>query len=223
MNTCIINYAKDGRENYEAGQERLRQSLVDVGYKGSLMLCNQVPVGCPEHSEVSHAFKAYLFKCAFECGFDLVLWLDASVVVQKPLGPVWDIIKGTGTLFNSNGDWRLNQWAGNTQLLAMGCPVVLAPQVLICCSAVVGLSAYDVRCQSIVSTMVNLVHVRGGVAYHGSTDATSPDFKEVRHDQNVFSWMAYQYKLLYHTGVACYDYSSYVKDATFVLTDMGGL
>jgi hypothetical protein len=223
MRTCVINYARDGRENYEAGQERLLQSLLDVGYYGAVDFRRSLPGGCPPHYEVSHAFKAYMFKEAFEAGFDLVLWLDASVVVQQPLDSVWETIRQTGSFFVANGDHTLDQWASDDQLGAMGCSVLWAPHVAICCSGVVGLNATFPDSQRIIRLMIKLVHKNGGVAYNGTDRATSSNFVEPRHDQNLFSWYAHTFGMKLYPKVACYENESGVEDAIFAFKSMGGL
>ena len=156
-------------------------------------------------------------------GYDLVLWLDASVVVRKSLDPIWKMIKETGTFFAQNFGYTLDEWAGDSQLLAMNCPIAMAPWVPVCQSGMVGLSAFDPRCQLIVQEMVSLAYRWHGLAYNGSDDGSSPAFKGVRHDQNIFSWLAHKYMMDMYQGVACYTGKIGIDDAVVEFKCMGDL
>ena len=89
MKRCIISYGKNGRENYEAALLRNEKQAkkftnVDLFYYKDLL-----PEGCPEHSEVPYAFKPYLFKKMFDEGYDQVIWVDSTIMLQKELGKLW--------------------------------------------------------------------------------------------------------------------------------------
>lgn len=189
MKRCIINFGKDGRERYEFGQQRLKESLVND--KSDQIFRTEYPEGCPPTSEVSHIFKAYMFKEAFDKGYDSVLWLDASVVVLKDIEYIWKCIEKDGHFFVNNPGCLQVHWASENQLEAMGCSVEEAERFCHCRSCVTGLRKDN---KHYIDWMLKLPPI----AYNGDAYSSSPLFKEPRHDQTIFSWIIHRDRLYKH-------------------------
>lgn len=189
MKRCIINFGKDGRENYSKGQQRLRESLVNE--KADLLFRTEYPEGCPPTEEVSHVFKMYMFKEAFDKGYDQVLWLDASAIVIKDLEYIWECIESDDYFFVENPETPQAMWASKNQLNSMGCSIKKAEHFTMCRSGIVGLSRkyrYDIN---------NFIQL-DPICYNGDDSSTSKIFREPRHDQVIFSWLIYSQRLYMH-------------------------
>jgi hypothetical protein len=90
-----------------AGQRRLmhavaKQETESHFYHGLL------PEGCPPHSEVPYAFKAYALKEQAK-DFDLLLWADACILPIRSLEPLWERIERDGYWMSNNG-WSNYEW-----------------------------------------------------------------------------------------------------------------
>lgn len=91
---CIINFAS-GR--YIKGQDRLRNSLLEVGFDGDLLTwTSENQIGAPLHKDNPYAFKIYCFDEALRQGYTKILWVDASIWAIKPLDPIWEGLKEHG-------------------------------------------------------------------------------------------------------------------------------
>ena len=187
---CIINFGKDGRENYSKGQRRLKKSIKeDV----DLIFRKTYPQGCPPTEEVSHVFKPFMFKEAFDKGYECVLWLDASAVVHQSLGYVWDSIEKDGYFFIDNPGCPEAMWASEDQLEAIGCSIEEAERFTMCRSGMVGLKNTPHN-RELIDWMINLP----AIAFNGGNESSSDLFEEVRHDQVIFSWIIHRDRLYKH-------------------------
>lgn len=91
---CIINLATG---HYIKGQQRLRQSLIDVGFKGDFFgYTHESQVGAPVHKSNPYAFKVYCFEEALRKGYKQILWVDASIWAIKSLDPIWAALNKRG-------------------------------------------------------------------------------------------------------------------------------
>jgi hypothetical protein len=100
---CILNAALG---SYYTGQARLVKSLQDVGYTGDKIFWrDQYPPGSPTHQQVPYAFKIYALLEARRQGYEVVLWLDASIWAIKNIEPVFRHIEERGHLFEVAGQW----------------------------------------------------------------------------------------------------------------------
>jgi hypothetical protein len=119
---CVVCLATGDEPRHPAGLERLRRSLVDVGFDGRVAGWppGSYPRGCPSHLEVPFAFKPYCLAQAREGGARWVLWIDASCVAVRPLDRVFAAIERDGYLLFRNPPWRVGQWASDLTLERFG-------------------------------------------------------------------------------------------------------
>lgn len=109
--SCIINFASSAH-NYRDGQERLKNSL-DKYAPGIdfLSWTDEKQIGSPLHIHVPYSFKPYAFEMARSRGYDVILWVDASIYAIKSLKPVFDYIEHNGCYFEKalpkfwTGEW----------------------------------------------------------------------------------------------------------------------
>ena len=115
---CAVNFADSGW--YLLGQARLRQSLIDHGFSGGVLLFQSADqLGCPPHSEVPYAFKAAAINRAVSAGYTTVLWCDASVWAVNPLDVLFEQIEQEGHVFFLNVGHNCAQWTSDACLAQM--------------------------------------------------------------------------------------------------------
>lgn len=101
MKHCIVNFSDSP---FKAGQDRLKQSLIDQKYMGDLILFNHHDeVGSKSHAEVPYQFKVYAIEKARQMGYDVVLYCDASIYAVKDIMPCIQSIIEKGYLMEHCG------------------------------------------------------------------------------------------------------------------------
>lgn len=99
---CIISCGIG--TGYAAGVDRLERSLQYNGWFGDILFWKDYPEGCPKHEgDGQYNFKVYAFNEAFEKGYKVVLWLDASIYAIKDPMPIMDYIVDNGLYFFKSG------------------------------------------------------------------------------------------------------------------------
>ena len=107
---CIISLGIDGPlpadhptvifQDFARGLRRLRHGLTQHGYRGEIITWDrEYPADSPTVAQAHCAFKPYCFAEARRRGHRYVLWLDASVVIKRPLAPLFERIARDGYLF----------------------------------------------------------------------------------------------------------------------------
>lgn len=125
---------------YPKGQDRLRESLGKVGFKGDFIgWKNAYPPGSPTHEQVNYGFKPYAINEAIIRGYDCVLLLDASCWAIRPLEPIFEEIEKTGYVFSDCG-WKLGQWCSDRALSKLGLTREYALTLRMISSGFVGLN-----------------------------------------------------------------------------------
>lgn len=109
-NKCIINFAT-GR--YIKGQDRLRNSLLEVRFDGDL-LCwtSEAQIGAPLHKDNPYAFKVYCFDEAIRLGYTQIVLVDASVWAVSDVTPIFDHIEREGYIMQEAGQ-HVGRWTND--------------------------------------------------------------------------------------------------------------
>jgi len=103
MKKCVINFSDGGGNGGGVGQQRLFDSLIWTGFKDPIFLWkDHKDLGCPSHKEVPYGFKPYALQRAYEEGFELVFWCDASVWAIKSTDSVFEYLQNHSHLFFYN-------------------------------------------------------------------------------------------------------------------------
>lgn len=119
MKTVLITFGHD-RSWYPAGMDRLCDSFRDNGYDGAYMrFTHESQLGCPAHTNVPYAFKAYALAKAYRDGFDRAIWADSSVKLVKPYSAISAILDHKGYMLFNNG-WNTGQWCADHALEKLG-------------------------------------------------------------------------------------------------------
>jgi len=108
MKHCIVNFANG---HFKKGQDRLVKSVQENNYQGDILTFDQYEqVGSSTHQEVPYQFKVYAIEKARQMGYDIVLYLDASIFAIKDVMPVIYHIIDNGHLMELCG-FSVGQWA----------------------------------------------------------------------------------------------------------------
>lgn len=100
----LISFASKGREDYRAGLCRLIDSAKEHWHGDYLMYSPDhdldsyrgvtIHKGWPKysltHEEMPYQFKIALIQEALEMGYERIVWLDSSIVINKPLDPLFE-------------------------------------------------------------------------------------------------------------------------------------
>ena len=182
---CIISCGIGA--GYAAGIDRLAQSLLFHGWLGDTIFWKDYPEGCPHHSGIGqYNFKVYAFNEAFNRGYKIVLWLDASFYAIKDPMPMMDYINDEGLYFFKSG-YPLSATA--TDELLMGRlreDFIDVPEFA---TGAVGININNPNGKSFFKSWESLMHSGyfGGSRNHNSRDSIHPLFKFSRQDQSAAS------------------------------------
>jgi hypothetical protein len=135
MKTIVITFGHD-RSWYPAGIARMQQSFRDNGYDGDFAAYNlESELGCPPHTEVPYAFKAYALSRAYTAGYDRVIWCDSSIKLIRPYSVVSERLDDKGYML-FNGRWNTGQWCSDAALETLKLDREAAfeiPHLMACC------------------------------------------------------------------------------------------
>ena len=228
MNTtkrCIISWATRGREDYPQGLKKLIPSLLKTntmeplgfiifcpdfeadefeGVKINRKIPDNFPI--PSHQAVPYGFKPWLFRLAFNGGFDQVLWCDSTIVCHKPLDPIWKIMEERGIFAADNPGCPMRVWTADDAMRKMGCPFekpedAMFNEIMACA---LGIDIRHPKSREAFSEWWDLCN--DGVTFAGREGSKRPEFRGHRHDQSAMSWLVEKYgiereaygRLLYH-------------------------
>lgn len=187
MSTCILNLAT-GPEKYRVGQKRLVESLRRFFRGGDIFAFqNEADVLAPPHSVVPYGFKPYAFLWAKQRGFDVVLWLDASVVAVAPLGELFHELKQRGHLMQQAGH-HVGRWANKYCLSYFGLTRQQVAKWLMYGDS--GLLGLDFRCPRSRVFLSRWKAAADSGAFNGS-------WEDHRHDMTCGSIIAHRLEMEY--------------------------
>lgn len=197
---CVISYAQNGREDYTAGMRRMAQSIIDQAKKNVAMILvspdadygyvGTVPVnrpwrGMPQHQHVPYGFKPWLFKTAFDAGFNCVLWCDSTIQAIKPIEEIFDAASHQGLFVGDNPGCEQRTWCSDDALDAMGCPRDARFNQIMACSLAIDIAHPAGR--AVFDGWWALCN--DGVTFAGRGGSVRPEFRGHRHDQAALSWL----------------------------------
>ncbi len=90
-------------QDFPRGLARVRETLARHGYRGDVITWDrEYPAGSPINQQAYCAFKPFCFEEARRRGFEVVLWVDSSIVVKRSIDPVLRDIARDGYLLYEN-------------------------------------------------------------------------------------------------------------------------
>ncbi|HET7051853.1 MAG TPA: hypothetical protein VFI54_26520 [Solirubrobacteraceae bacterium] len=199
---AVVNVAFGVRREtgvaYSTAQARLVKSVKKTGRHGGSMLtwCEQEPGGAASHDEVQYHFKGVALAEAAAKGHETLLWLDAVMVVVKPMAELWDQIESRGYVLWSHppGGWIVGEWTSDACLKCYGLTRNEARGIPMLCSGAFGYSLGHPLGKKLHEAFVAAPpHALRG-RWHNKSGHVSKDkrVKGHRHDQSVLSIIAHQ-------------------------------
>jgi len=188
MKSCIVSFARDGREKYAKAQARQIESLKATGSSIPLLAFSEYPDGCPSHLDVSHAFKTFCVREAISAGYDNVMWCDSTIVFRKNPSFLMDVIEVRGHLFFDNyPGCTQSHWTSKdcAEILEMTDEDFGVNQFAAC---VYGLNLTKPDSKKLYDMMLH--HATDGRAMRHTSIGARPDFKDQRHDQTILTCLA---------------------------------
>jgi hypothetical protein len=86
-------------QDFSRGLARIRENLLKFNFQGDFIPWDQhYPGGSPTQQEAPCAYKPFCFHEVQHQGYQLVLWMDASIEIKKPLESLFELIKQDGYL-----------------------------------------------------------------------------------------------------------------------------
>lgn len=202
MKVCVVNFAEGAW--YPRGQARLAKSLIDHGYAGGLLLFkSHTELGCPPHREVPYAFKTYALDRARGAGYDVAIYLDASIYVVRPITPVIDHIARHGYYLEEAGHWA-GTWCSDA---AMGALKLTRDELMRIPMFSAGCVGFDLH-HPVADSFLRQWHQRAleRVTFQGPWQniahaiSHDPRVHGHRHDMTVGSVIAYQLQMSLQPG-----------------------
>lgn len=227
MRRCIISFASDGREHYSEGIKRLIPSAIGSGHGGSpdssfliispdlnvsevigVTVHRSLPHFMPSHQKVPYGFKPWLFKMAFDCGYDQVLWCDSTIIIHKPLDLIWKLTEERGLFIGDNPGCPQRFFTSDDAMNTMGCPYEKLDDGMFWQIAACAL-AIDIRHQKarqIFGEWFDLCN--DGITFLGRSGSSRPEFRGHRHDQSAMSWLVEKHGIKKEPyGMLCYHHN----------------
>jgi len=201
MKKAIINFAS-GR--HMLGQDRLRKSLIAHGFDGDFLgWQNENQLGCQPHINNPYSFKTFAFLKAFQMGYDLVLWLDASVVAVADMSSVWEKIETQGYIMQEAGH-LCGTWTNDNALKYFDVTRDKSMHMLMYGNAgLLGLNRHDKKANDFFmewhKASKNGAFI-GSWTNKDNTESIDTHCKGHRHDMSCGSIIANKLKMNYESG-----------------------
>lgn len=192
---CLVNFATKN-SGYIARRERMKKSFLDKGYNGDFGFYeDEKELGCPRHRNIPYAFKTFALMKAYEQNYDVVLWVDSSIVLLEPFSKILEHISKHKYMFLLNG-WTSGEWCADTALEPLGITreeSFTYPHIMAC------VMGFDFR-EDICVKFLKEYHARAcdGITFKGAwrndKQQVSKDPRVLghRHDQTAASIIAWR-------------------------------
>ena len=182
---CVVSYASYNK-NYPRGISHLKKALEKVGFKGHFVYriggWPDVEGGSLKLAHVPYSFKPCFLRELKRLGYELVLWLDASIRPVKSLEEVFAHIESNGYLFYPAGH-TLEKYCTKEAIASLGENPEIASQIHSVMAGIFG---------------INLRHPIGERIAKEWYEAASQEtpFFSPRPEQNVLSILLHQMSAL---------------------------
>lgn len=139
------NHPKVLFQDFPRGIKRIKENLNKYHFKGEFIAWKkQYPEGSPTHQQVPYAFKPFCFYEALKLGYQLILWIDASILIKQPIEPLFELMKQDGYLIFQE-DHSVGKYCSDRALKPLGITREESFNMPSCWSSVVGLNLANQR------------------------------------------------------------------------------
>jgi hypothetical protein len=185
-------------QDFPRGIARIKEALVKYKFHGDFIFWDKdYPEGCPIHRQTPWAFKPFCFYEVQKRGYELVLWLDASIKIKRPLEPLFELMRQDGHLIFQE-DHTVGEYCKDEALKPLGITREESFGLPCCWSSVLGLDLNNQRSVEFLRQWDE--RASDGVTFPGpkwsgvfgwpKTASQDPRVKGHRHDQTAASVIA---------------------------------
>jgi len=200
-------------QDFSRGIQRIKEALTKCHFKGEFISWEDLyPGGSPTHQQVPFAFKPFCFYEALKRGYQLILWMDSSIIIKQPLEPLFEMIERDGYLIFQE-DHSVGQYCKDDALEPLGITREESFTMPSCSAGVIGLNLADPRSMEFLRQWKE--RACDGISFSGPkwsgvrgwprTASQDPRVNGHRHDQTAASVIAlklgmdrWQSKKLFH-------------------------
>jgi len=185
-------------QDFPRGIARIKADLDRHTFLGDFIYWDKhYPDGFPTHQQTPWAFKPFCFYEAQKRGYQLVLWLDASIKIRQPLGSLFELIGQDGYLIFQE-DHTVGEYCKDDALIPLGITREDSFSLPCCWSCVLGLDLNNQRSAEFLrqwqERSVDGITFAGpkwsGVLGWPRTASLDPRVKGHRYDQTAASVIA---------------------------------
>ena len=185
-------------QDYPRGVARIGQKLKEHGFSGRFVAWDgEYPAGAPTFAQARCAFKPFCFLAARAASYDLVLWLDASIKIKRPIDVMFEFIKQDGYLI-FEGAHSVGEYCKDSALATLGIDREELFGMPSCSASVIGLDLTNHRSleflrrwRELANDQVTLPGPKwNGVGNWPRTASSDPRVKGHRSDQLAASVIA---------------------------------
>ena len=179
---------------------RMRRQLQRHQFKGRVIIWdNEYPKGAPAQYNSPMGFKPFCFSAAAAQGKQLILWLDASILIKRPIEPLFELIARDGYLiFQENHS--VGEYCADTALQPLEISREESFRIPSCWTCALGLDLADAKAREFLRRWGDLA--TDGVTFPGAkwsgergwpqTVSLDPRVKGHRYDQTAASVLAHR-------------------------------
>lgn len=210
MKDCLVCFSSEGRENYNKGMLRLIDSAIEH-WKGDYLFYSPdhwlteykgvtIHKGWPKpetfpsfvHSEMPYQFKIALIQEAREKGYERIVWLDTSMILNKDITPLFG---PTGVGVFHNLGHKLSSYISDYAVFLLDCEKTISEIKQIWGGALF----FDFKMQNCIDVFeqIKLFSINGSFQDKGSNRT---EFIAHRHDQAVMSVLVHNKCDMYPYG-----------------------
>ena len=113
---CFVNFSN---RSYLNPQQDLIASIKRHSNYDILTFTRFEEIGSPTHKDSPYEFKLFSIKKAKKLGYEIVIWVDASMRLIKPIDSLIPKVKEVGIYIQQDG-WAVGQWANDKALEYFG-------------------------------------------------------------------------------------------------------
>jgi hypothetical protein len=207
---CVLSLGIDGvipsnhprvmYQDFGRGIERIRRLVEEFAFPGDFIAWDkEYPEGSPKQADAHGAFKPFCFREAQNRGYELVLWLDASIRIKRPMDQLFDLLTEEHYLM-FHDDTSVGEYCKDEALVPLGISREESFNLPSCWTCAIGLDLTHVRSREFLDEW--LERARDGVTFPGPkwsgvrgwplTASADPRVKGHRYDQTAASAIAHR-------------------------------
>jgi len=185
-------------QDFSRGLARIRKDLIRFNFRGDFIAWDQnYPEGSPTHQKIIYAFKPFCFLEAKKKGYQLVLWMDASIKIKQPIEPLFELMRDEGFVI-FRGNHSVGEYCKDDALKPLGITREESFQLPSCWACVLGLDLSNQRAVEFLRSWKEMAADRvifsgpkwSGVRGWPMTASKDPRVKGHRYDQTAASVIA---------------------------------